>query len=375
MKNLNKMRLAVVGGGINSAVGYAHYCAIKISNKFKIVTGCFSRDEEVNRKSSEIYGMDKERLYSTYQDIIEKEKENIDAIVLLTPTNIHHIQVMDAVKHNIPVICEKSLTSNIDEFLEIKSNYNEQFVSIVFNYICYPMIKELKQIIKIGKLGKIHNIKVEMPQEGFLRLYNGKPPTPQSWRLKDGSIPTISLDLGMHLYSLIKFLTGEYPIETISIQNRFGNFKSVVDDVTAIIRYSNDISCDMWYSKSALGHRNGMKIRIYGSKGSAEWVQTEPETLKMFDNSGNSTTVDRSSEICEISNQSQYNRFKVGHPAGYIESLANFYEDVFADLIQHKNKNFIDRNTFGMIEYEECIRLFESISSSSKRRCWVEIEL
>lgn len=373
MNCLLKTRLAIIGGGINSAVGYAHYCAIKVSNKYDIVAGNFSRNPIVNEQSAQLYGINKNKLYSNYKMLFEEENNNIDAVVLLTPTNVHSGQVIDAIKYNIPVICEKSLTANIEQLNQIKNQYNNEFISIVFNYPCYPLLKELKNLILNNALGKINQIYIEMPQEGFLRLYNGVPSKPQDWRLIDDNISTISLDLGMHLYSIIKFLTGESPVEAISVSNTFGNFKNVVDDVTAIIKYSNNIICNMWYSKSALGHRNGLKIRIYGSNGSAEWVQTEPEYLKLADNNGQISILDRSSETCQIANQFQYNRFKVGHPAGYIEALANFYEDAWNDLNNHKNNILSPKNTFGLIEYEECIKLFEAISNSSKNNCWVKI--
>lgn len=368
MINPNKIKLAIIGGGINSAVGYAHYCAINLSNKFEILTGNFSRNNDINKQSAQTYGISDDKLYFDYQTLFENEKQNIDAVVLLTPTNIHHLQILDAIKHKIPVICEKSLTSSMEEFENIKRIYNNEFISIVFNYPCYPILKELKKLIENDHIGKINQIHIEMPQEGFIRLYDGLPSKPQSWRLIDGSTPTISLDLGMHLYSIIKALTNETPIETICVENSFGNFKNIIDDVTSIIKYSNNIICNMWYSKSALGHRNGLKLRLYGSKGSAEWEQINPEYLKFADNSGKLITLDRSSEICQVSNQPRYNRFKVGHPAGYIEGLANFYEDVYQDLTDLKNNN-----TFGIKEYEECIKLFESMSVSSKNKCWVKI--
>lgn len=369
----NKISIAVIGGGINSAVGYAHYSAINLSNKFKIVTGTFSKNSEINKQSSEIYGVPSERLYTDYKTMLLSEKDNIEAVVILTPNNQHIEQIIYAMELHIPIICEKALTTNYNEIQRIKELENNNFISVVFNYVCYPMLKELREIIKRGELGKITQLQIEMQQEGFLRLRDGNPMKPQDWRLVDGVVPTISLDLGSHTYSIVKFLTNETPIETIATENSFGNFPNVIDDINSIINYSNDVVCNMWYSKSALGNRNGLKVRIYGTKGSAEWLQSDPEYLKMADNSGKLYTLDRSSEPCSTASKLRYNRFKVGHPAGYIEALANFYEDAFDDLENFKIGN-TDRSTFGIEESEECILLLEAISKSAKNKSWTKVK-
>lgn len=369
----SKIPIAVIGGGLNSAVGFAHYSAINLSNKFQITSGVFSRNKEINKKTAETYHVQNSKVYSNYKTLLKNEKNNIEGVIILTPSNQHCEQILYAMELNIPVICEKSLTIDSIELNKIKKLANNKFLSVVYNYICYPMIKELKEIVYRGDIGKIIQIQIEMQQEGFLRLKNGLPIKPQLWRLKDGKVPTISLDLGTHLYSLIKILTKESPIETIAMENNFGNFSGIVDDINSFIKYSNDMICNMWISKTALGNRNGLRIRMFGTKGSAEWYQLDPENLKMTDNTGKSYLLDRSSDTSIVASNAKYNRFKVGHPAGYIEALANFYEDVHDDLINFKNK-IPNRNTFGLNESEECILLFEAMSKSAKSLQWTKIK-
>ena len=233
----NKISIAIIGGGLNSAVGYAHFSAINLSNKFKIVAGSFSKSAETNKESSNVYGVPIEHLYLDYKTMLLSEKSNIEAVVILTPNNQHIEQIIYAIELGIPVICEKALTTSYNEIERIKELGNYNFISVVFNYLCYPMLKELKQIIKRGERGKITQVQIEMQQEGFLRLRDGKPMKPQAWRLVDGIVPTISLYLGSHTYSIVKFLTDETPLETIATENSFGNFPNVIDDINSIIIY------------------------------------------------------------------------------------------------------------------------------------------
>lgn len=373
MKKVNgKVPVAVMGGGLNSAVGYAHFSAINLSNKFEIVAGTFSRRSEINKKTAQTYGVSVDKLYDDYKVMLNKEKDNIGAVMILTPSNQHAEQVVYAMELAIPVVCEKSLTTDSDEMQKIKELSKTNFLSVVYNYVCYPMMKELKEMVNRGDLGKITQVQAEMQQEGFLRLRNGFPMKPQDWRLMDGKVPTISLDLGVHIYSLIKVLTKETPVETIATENTFGNFDGVIDDVNCLIKYSDGMSCNMWFSKTALGSRNGLRIRVYGTKGSAEWYQAEPEQLKMSDNTGKTYTLDRSSESSIVAASPRYNRFKVGHPSGYIEALANFYEDVYLDM-ENFESGIPERHTFGINESEECIKLFEAVSKSAKQSSWTKI--
>ena len=130
---------------------------------------------------------------------------------------------------------------------------------MIYNYTGYPMIRELRNTIRTGKLGTILHFQAEMPQEGFLRVdASGTPPSPQAWRLTDGQVPTIHLDLAVHLHQMMDYLLGEKPIEVISDQAGFGHFADIVDNVTCLCKYTHGVQGQMWFSKTAVGHRNGL---------------------------------------------------------------------------------------------------------------------
>jgi len=372
-----KFKIAFLGGGVNSAVGYAHYAAINLDKTFELVAGCFSRNKDINNNSAKIYNIPKNRVYDDLDILINKEKGCIDAVIIITPQDQHFSQVIKLIRNDIPVICEKSLVTSIEETIEIKKALikHEGFLSVIYNYLGYPIIRELKHIIANGELGKINHIQIEMPLESYIRIKkDGNPVVPQDWRLKDNNIPTISLDLGVHLHMLIKYLLNEIPINVVAKSETLGNFSTVVDNINCIIEYSNNVICNMWYSKIAAGSRNGMKIRIYGKEGSAEWIQEFPETLERADRTGNRWKIDRGNDEVQICNQERYTRFKVGHPAGYVEAFANYYQDIAHTLRSYKlngTNNFIE--CFGIDEALEGISLLNAIQKSSKSKSWEKV--
>jgi len=371
------INVAFVGGGINSAVGSAHYAAINLDRNFKLVSGFFSRNNVINEQSAQKYRIEKKRLYYSIEELILNEKNNLDAIIILTPTDQHANQVIKCLKNGIPVICEKALARSKEEINKINKSLveNNGYLAVIYNYLGYPIIRELKEIISNGILGEIIHIQIEMPQESLIKKNkNGNPIIPQKWRMEDKIIPTISLDLGVHLHMLNKYLLAQKPIRVVAKSESKGNHNSIIDNVNCLIEYSDNTICNMWFSKIASGARNGMKIRIYGKKGSAEWIQENPEILYLADSQGKRWILDRTHPDAIVCNQKKYERFKAGHPAGFIEAFANYYNDIAESLKNYISiGKFISEEVFGIDESDEGIILFEAVDRSSKENRWIEL--
>lgn len=377
-KKVFPLRLGFIGGGSNSAVGYTHLIASQMDRRWLLTAGCFSKDEEINYETVEKWNLHGIKTYNDWQEMLKNEKNSLDAVVIITPTPSHPEFIIKAIEMGYPVICEKALTASVREAEEIKAKVDERkaFLAVTYNYLGYPMIRELKDMIEKGEFGKINHIYIEMPQEGFSRLNpDGSIPRVQDWRLKDGFIPTISLDLGVHLHSIVYFLTGQRPLETVADYSTYGWFKDIVDNVSAIVRYTGDIRCIMWYSKSALGHRNGLRIRIYGEKMGAEWYQMDPEELILCSIDGERSIIDRASSMVRVSAEQRYNRFKAGHPAGFIEAFANLYVDIAECLVDYKEKGeFYSPYVFGVDVALEGMKLLEAFSLSVKNKGWIRLD-
>lgn len=375
----DKLRLGFIGGAFNSAVGRVHRIASEMDQQFELVAGCFSRNEDVNKETAKQYGVSSTRTYRNMESLFDNEIKHLDAIVILTPTNQHKQQIQACLSSGIPVICEKALVTTADEALAIRNLLDEKagFLNVTYNYTGYPMLREFQAMVLAGKLGTLEQIHIEMPQDGFTKLaLDGTPISPQEWRLQDGKVPTISLDLGVHVHSIVKFLTNQSPLELVAVSNTFGNFNQIVDSVIGIARYSGNLVCNLWYCKTALGNRNGLKVRLFGSHGSLEWYQDNPEYLLFTDQHGRKSTIDRAHPEVTISNQLRYNRFKAGHPAGFIEAFANTYCDIAVALRSFKQGRVMTNNpyVFGIEDALEGLLMQEAIAQSSKDKSWVAVK-
>lgn len=364
-------KLAFIGGSINSIAGYPHLIASQMDKRFEVVAGSFSSHEDINKQSAKEWKI--KNVYNDYKTMLQKEKKNIDAVVILTPTPMHIEIIIELLKQNIPIICEKPLVSSIEEIKQIEKIYNpsKHFMVITNNYSGYPMIRELQEKIKNNELGKILQIRLKMPQESFLR-----PPKsikyPQKWRLKDQFIPMISLDLGAHLHHLAFFLLQIEPTKVLATYDKFSKY-NVIDNVNMFLEYPNNIKGNFWLSKTAIGNRNGLHIEIYGDKASASWHQETPEYLEFSYNNGQKIIIDRGSNIEMIPNP-LYNRMTPGHPAGFIESFANLYNDIANSLDSfHKQKSYITPYVYGFSHAQNCIKLLHRASISEHKKSWIDL--
>ncbi|MFW5830594.1 MAG: Gfo/Idh/MocA family protein, partial [Planctomycetota bacterium] len=235
-------RLAVIGGSIESIAGYPHMVAAQMDHRFEVVTGAFSRQAAVNQASRDAWRI--QRLYDDWHDLLRSEQGQVDAVVILLPTPMH-AECLAAVRAaGLPIICEKPLVTDLREMADFSADFDQQreFVVVTNNYSGYPMVRELRERLRQGEFGAVHGIRIEMPQESFLR-----PPKsikyPQPWRLTDGEVPMISLDLGTHCYHLADFLIGERPDRVWSDMSRISRY-GVVDDLIIRYRYPSGISGD-----------------------------------------------------------------------------------------------------------------------------------
>ncbi|MBA0204483.1 hypothetical protein Q7O_001382 [Pectobacterium carotovorum subsp. carotovorum PCCS1] len=346
MSKMPTLKLGVIGGGLNSAIGTTHKIASQMDGRFELVSGCFSRNAAINKATAESWGVSLDRLYTSQTDFLDAESKKLDAVLILTPTPTHADIIISCFECGLPVICEKALVSNIDEVEKLSAAIEAQKGTLIvtFNYTGYPMLRELRQRIAEGELGIISQVMIEMPQEGFLRrATDGKVTKPQSWRQKDGSIPTVSLDLGVHVHQMVDFLIREKAQNVFAFNSTFGEVPNVIDTVHCVARYSTDVICNYWYGKAAPGYRNGLRVRVFGNKGSAEWLQMDPEYLHISDVYGGSFRIDRTHPENRVANLARYCRFKAGHPAGFIEAFANYYEDI-ADMLSGTPND----NVFGL---------------------------
>ena len=356
-----KIDISILGGGINSAIGRAHLSALQMDGLFRIRRGCFSRNQTTNVLSLQQYNLEEFELVDSEAELLSKN--STDVVLLLTPTPQHYDQVKFSFNSFTHIISEKSLTTNYEESKDLKkvNAMKKRNVFTTLNYSGYPMVREIAQRIKENEIGKIYFIEIQMPQETFARNYNI-----QDWRKKDYEIPCISLDLGVHVFHLLKFLSKEEFFFSSGFYRKLNNNYNVIDNASCeLISASRSIDAHLSFSKIHLGERNGLRFKVIGTLGSFSWTQEIPDFFLKCSPLGEKTIIDRGSKLVHAG-QNRYQRFKAGHPTGFVESLANLYFDLHNSISESSNNSF----TSGLDESIEFSSLFDRTCTN-----WNEINL
>ncbi|NQU57229.1 MAG: Gfo/Idh/MocA family oxidoreductase [Rhodospirillales bacterium] len=374
LNSTSPLQLGFIGGGLSSSIGPSHFSASQLDGRWQLVAGFFSRSKETSAATATAWNIDQNRAYDSWQDFIVAEKDKLDAVAVLTPTPEHTDILVELLRNKIPIICEKPMVASLEEARTIEQAFQSSpgFLAVTYNYSGYPMVRELKERVKNGELGEVIKVHFEMPQEVFMRVdaTTGEPMKPQSWRLEDGSIPVICLDLGVHLHHLADFITGKKALRTAGEFSNHSTHKGLVDDIMMWLEYEGGMKGSFWMSKTALGHRNGLKLRIYGTKGSAEWLQSEPEEMRMSYKDGSRTIVDRAAGVT-VSNEPRYNRYRAGHPSGFIEAFANLYSDIADALIAYSDTGKQENPyVFGLDHSIEGLELFTAAIKANDSGRW-----
>ena len=371
-----KINIGFIGGGPNSFIGYTHRLAARFDNRFNFVAGVFSR----NIKKSKIFGislgLDPLRCYDNYNTMAKKESEKIDgikAVGIMTPSGDHYDIAKEFIKRNINIICDKPLTATLEDAIKLEKLVKSKKIifALTHNYSAYPMLRECKEIIKKGKIGNITLINIEYPQGYTVGVKKKNAKSVLKWRLdKNMCGPSMILaEIGTHAYHLLRYVTKLEVKEVCAEVSSLSPELSLDDNAFLILRMQNKARASIWVSSAATGGENGLKIRVYGTKGSVEWFQDDPNILKYIQLNNSMKIITRANnEVSKISLNSS--RLAAGHPEGFFEAFANIYTE-FADAISSKNSS---RNFPGIEDGLKGIKfIFAAKKSSNENSKWIKL--
>ncbi len=344
MKN-SKLRMGIIGGGQNGFIGKVHIRAALMDSEAEFVCGCFSRDYETSLKSGKEYGLPEERIYKTYQEMLEKESqlpenERMHFVAIVTPNNLHYKPAAMALGLGFDVVLDKPMTFSLEEAKTLKKKVEEsgRTLALTHVYTGYPAVKEAKMRIIRGDIGEIRRVFVEYSQGWLSQGIEKEGFNNAAWRTdpqqsgKGGCIG----DIGTHAWHLSEYITGMKVTELCAELNTFVPERSIDDDATAFLHFNTGAKGLLQATQIAVGEENNLRIRIYGEKGGLQWKQMEPNTLYAKWPGKPTEEIRIGAEYENLSSLAKHNiRVPGGHPEGFIEAFANIYRN-FAQTVKAK---------------------------------------
>ena len=326
------VRWAMVGGGASSQIGYIHRSAALRDQNFALIAGAFDIDPERGRAFGEQLGVDPERCYSDYLQLIEQEArrpDGIEAISVATPNGTHFSITKAALEAGLHVVCEKPLCFTLEEAETLReiSRANQRIVGVTYGYAGHQLIEQARQMIAAGELGEIRMVPMQ-----FAHGFHSAPVETQNqatqWRVNPRTAgPSFVLgDVGTHPLYIAEVMLPELKIKRLQC-NRQSFVKSrapLEDNAYTLMEYEGGAMGWVWSSAVNAGSMHGQKVRVIGSRASLEWWDERPNQLS-FEVQG------QPAQILERGMGYLYpgalldDRIGGGHPEGLFEAWSNLY--------------------------------------------------
>ncbi|MBD1391487.1 Gfo/Idh/MocA family oxidoreductase [Mucilaginibacter sp. ZB1P21] len=330
--------MGMIGGGKDAFIGAIHRIAANMDGQIELVCGALSMHADVAQESGKILFLDPTRIYNTYDEMFTAEArkpadERMDFVTIVTPNFAHFAPAMQALENGFNVVVEKPVTFTLEEAQQLKAKVEETGLMLLLThtYAGYPMVKEAKQLVKSGKLGKVRKIYVEYIQGWLSRLSEREGNAGAAWRTdpkKSGKSGCMG-DIGTHAAHLAEYISGLKITELNASLNIVVDGRMLDDDGAVLLRFEEGATGTLIASQVAAGEENALKIRVYGSEGSLEWAQMEPNTLTVKWIDKPAETLRAGSNYADrLSSYATSNcRTPGGHPEGYLEAFGNLYRN------------------------------------------------
>lgn len=336
-----KIRYGMVGGGRGAFIGAVHRIAAAMDQQIELVCGAFSSDPQKSKDSGADLFLRPERCYGSYQEMIEVEAalpadERMDFIAIVTPNHVHFPPAKLALERGFHVLSDKPATFDLAESKQLGELVKSTglLYGLTHNYTGYPLVKQARQMVHEGALGKIRKVVVEYPQGWLATRLEESGQKQAAWRTdpsKSGAAGCVG-DIGTHAENLAEYITGLKISELAADLTAFVEGRLLDDDANILLRFDNGAKGVLHSSQISVGEENNLNIRVYGEKGGLEWHQKEPNTLLV-------KWLDQPMQVYRTANgylgaaAAAATRTPPAHPEGYLEAFANIYKN-FANAIR-----------------------------------------
>ena len=349
------IRLGMVGGGQGAFIGAVHRIAARMDGHYQLVAGALSADPARAHASADELGIDPNRSYESFNEMATQEaarEDGIEAVAIVTPNHLHYPAAKAFLAAGIHVICDKPLTSTLEDaqrLIDLVEQSGKLFV-LTHNYSAYPMIRQAQSMVANGELGRIQLVQVEYPQDWLAKPIETEGQKQAEWRTdpaRTGAGGCVG-DIGTHAWHLAGFVTGLETDQVAADLDTFVAGRRVDDNVHVMLRFKSPDNDGngrpakgmLWASQIAAGHENGLKLRVYGDKGSIEWVQADPNYLWFTPLNESRRLITRGGAGHNAA-AARMTRIPAGHPEGYLEGFANIYGEAALAIKAVRNSEAI----------------------------------
>jgi len=379
---MKAIKTAIFGTGF---MGRVHLEAVQRVESVE-ATAIFGRNSQALKGLSSGFSVPKTT--SDYREILQDS--SVDAVHICTPNAQHFSMAKEALQAGKHVLCEKPLTTTVEEAEELVSLAAKQNLRncVCHNLRYYPMVQQMRRLREAGELGEILVVQGTYSQDWLLH------DTDWNWRV-DASAAGASRcmgDIGSHFFDMAEHVTGlrvtslcadlqtfhatrkqpKHSVETFANKlmgpEDYIETPVTTEDFGAVVyRMGNRTRGSMTASQVSAGRKNGLSIEIYGTKSSVAWNQERPDELwQGHRDTPNAISVKDPSLL--LPGARGYADLPGGHSEGYDDTFKQVFRRFYRSIgesIAPEYPEFVD----GLRQ----MVILKSVLDSSKKHAWVDV--
>lgn len=375
-----KIRLGILGGGGDSLIGVLHRVASHINDNYQITAAVFNPNFEANVAFAEEIDIPTDRIYKDFDTFIAEEMKlpkdkRVQVCSILTPNFLHFPMAKTLLENGFHVICEKPMTTSLAEAKILQETHKRAgtVFALTHTYTGYPMVRQMREMIKAGVLGKIHKVDARYYQGWLNPVIHDAEKRASVWRLdpKKAGISSCMGDIGVHAFNMIEYTTG------LKIKSVLADFNLMYDgnqmdlDGTVLLKVSDYVKGVLRSSQVATGEENGLAIAIYGEKGAFRWEQENPNFLYKSSDT-EPTQIYKPGHAYNSKLSLDGTKLPAGHPEGIFDSMANIYLGAARAI---RGEKYNDGEFPSMLDGVRGMNFIEAtVASHRTGNVWVDLE-
>ena len=383
VKRGGRIRLGMVGGGEGAFIGAVHRIAARLDDQYELVAGALSSTPDKARRSGAALGLAPDRVYDDFASLAKAEAarpDGVEAVSIVTPNHVHAPAAIALLEAGLHVICDKPLTVSLADAKRMQAAVaaSGRIFALTHNYTGYPLVRCMRQMARAGELGELRLAQVEYPQDWLSGPTETTGNKQAEWRVdpaRAGGGGALG-DIGTHAFNLADYVTGLEVAELLADLNVFVPGRKLDDNAQILLRYANGARGALWASQVAPGNENGLRLRVYGTKGGLHWEQENPNELR-WSPLGEPARIITRAGPGSGSAAARVTRTPGGHPEGYLEGFANIYSEVALAIkaAREGKKPPAECEFPTIVDGVKGVAFVEAAVKSSKRNgAWVKLE-
>lgn len=379
---MKRFRACVIGVGF---IGAAHIEALRRLGNVDVVAVANTSDAEGKAAANCV-----PKGYTDYREMLDIEKP--DVVHICTPNNSHYDMAMYAMERGIAVVCEKPLTTTMEQAKELCRYAKEHNIVNAVNFNCrwYPQVMQCRSMVESGEVGEVYTVHGSYLQD-WMYL-----DTDFSWRLD----PVLSGesrafgDIGSHWIDMVESVTG---LKAVEVFADFGIFhKTRKKPLKAVATYSGmalrpedyeevpveteDYCAVLFHFDNGAfgtcvinqvfaGRKNQMVMNISGSKCALRWDSEDSNQLWVGRRDTYNQTVVKDPSILDPL-AAAANSYPGGHVEGFPDTFKQNFRAIYAAIEKgDTTPGLFATFEAGLREMELC----NAICLSAKEGRWVKV--